>query len=85
MAYSEYIKTMVRQGMGLNAHDTSMDKYIDEMSPDIIFRDVCRWHGLLGGRYLQIASWIRGIYGIDLHEISEKMEGCDNSEVKRVV
>ena len=58
----------LRQRLGLEADDTSVDTSINTMSRDDAFSEVLEWDGLI--RYdTRIKSWIRDIYGVDLDEL----------------
>lgn len=77
MSYPEHILKMVRKRWGLAENDTSKDSGINKMEPDRVFYEVLNWNGLLGGWDFTIAEWVRDIYGVDLHEISERSVGAE--------
>ena len=63
--YPDYIMEYVRQNLGIDKHDTSEDKDINEMSKSDIFEKVCNWNNLYWySEYIK--SWVKDIYGIDL-------------------
>lgn len=66
--YPAYIIKYVRQRLGLEKDDTSLDGEILEMSKNEVFKDVANWNGLLGGYDETIKGWINDIYGIDLDD-----------------
>ena len=49
--YSENIMRNVRQNLGLEEDDTSMDDYIMSLTPKSVFDKYCTWEGLLGYGY----------------------------------
>lgn len=68
--YSENVMEYVRQRLGLEKYDDSMDKEINELSPNEVFGHVCEWNGLCG--YADtIKSWIRDIYKLELGDVEE--------------
>lgn len=73
MSYPEHILKMVRKRWGLAENDTSRDAGINKMEPDRVFYEILNWNGLLGGWDFTISEWVKDIYGVDLHEISERV------------
>lgn len=67
MKYPEYIMKDVRQHLGLDEDDTSMDSEIDSLSRSEILNVVCDWNGFVGCAY-RIKSWIEDIYQIKLSD-----------------
>lgn len=63
--YSESVMEYVRQRLGLEKYDDSMDNEINELSPNEVFEHVCEWNGLCGYAHT-IKSWIREIYKLEL-------------------
>ncbi|PRR87320.1 hypothetical protein [Bacillus atrophaeus] len=66
--YPETIIRYVRQRLGDDADDTSVDEDILKMSKNQVFSHVTKWNGLLGHYDETIKNWIKGIYGVDLNE-----------------
>lgn len=63
--YPDYIMTCVRQNLGLEARDTSLDEKIMKMTKSEVFDRVCEWGGLI--HYgSTIEQWIEDIYNIEL-------------------
>ena len=46
--YNREIMEAVRQRLGLEKSDTSMDSYIMSLPKRTVFREYCEWNGLLG-------------------------------------
>lgn len=69
--YFSYIMEAVRQNLGLEADDISMDDEIAEMSKDEILSRVCNWNGLLNYG-CTVREWVVDIWGIDLDDIIER-------------
>lgn len=64
MEYPEYIMKRLRQNMGLEPEDSSMDKEIDIMSPGEVVDRVLEWEGIIGYSQL-ITDLIFDVYGFD--------------------
>ena len=56
MKYPNYIYYNVRQNMGLEWNDTSMDEEIDEMSPGEVLDRFWEWEGIIGYTHTIIDS-----------------------------
>ncbi|PFQ34717.1 hypothetical protein [Bacillus cereus] len=69
--YPLHLIETVRQSLGLQKDDTSMDNTILYMDKSEVFACVVQWNGLLGGYDVTIKDWIKGIYGFDLDEIAK--------------
>lgn len=69
--YPEYILKKLRQREGLEPNDTSMDDMLNGLSPEIVFKEVCDWEGMIGYSS-SILGWIEDIYGIDLNQCAEQ-------------
>lgn len=65
--YPEHIMKYVRQNMGLEDNDTSMDDDINSMSKERVLDRVCNWNGLINYGST-IIGWIEDIYKLDLSE-----------------
>ena len=63
--YPEYIMAKIRQRMGLESEDTSLDWRITKMSKMEVFNQVLLWEGLIGFDYA-LPHWIKDIFGVDL-------------------
>lgn len=50
----------------------SMDRELNELSPNEVFEIVVCWNGLLGGYAETIKDWVNEIYGVDLDKIQSK-------------
>ncbi len=61
----------IRQNLGLEPNDKSMDDNINRMSLNEIFDRWCEWNGLInyGGKLRYVVS---SIYGVDLNRINKK-------------
>lgn len=68
--YPESILTCLRQRLGLDKEDTSLDIEFKKMSPNEAFSEVAKWNGLLGGYSDTILGWVKSIYGVDLASLS---------------
>lgn len=64
MKYPVYIMKRLRQNMGLEPEDSSMDKEIDIMSPGEVVDRVLEWEGIIGYSNL-ITDLIFDVYGFD--------------------
>lgn len=63
--YPEYIMKNVRQNLGLEENDTSMDKDIEVMSRKEVLERSLQWLGIIGYAN-RIISMVSDIYGVDL-------------------
>lgn len=63
--YPEYIMQNVRQNLGLESDDTSMDSEINNMSKREVFARCLEWEGIIGYEY-KILSLINEIFCVDL-------------------
>lgn len=66
--YPTEIFEFVRQRLGLEYDDTSLDEEIIKMSKNEVFKHVVNWNGLIQYDAV-IKDWITDIYEIDLDEI----------------
>lgn len=71
MTYPEHILRKLRQRENLEPTDKSKDSIFNELSPGIVFDEVCNWEGLINYSYT-IKNWIKDVYGVDLEEIVKK-------------
>lgn len=55
----------VRQHLGLDENDGSLDDGINTMSRDEVFEIVCNWNGLINYAS-KIKSWVNSIYQTDI-------------------
>lgn len=63
--YPDYIMKKIRQRMGLEEDDTSIDDSINKMSKDSVFDKVLGWEGFIG--YTDtIKGWVEDIYNVEL-------------------
>lgn len=69
--YPEYILCYLRMRHDMEENDTSRDEIFSKLPPSMVFSEVLKWNGLLGGWDDTIKCWILDIYGIDL----DKSEG----------
>lgn len=65
-SYPVYIFETVRQRLGLDKDDPSLDVKILNMSEDQIFSHVVNWNGLLGYYDSTIKNWVKDIYNVNL-------------------
>lgn len=63
--YPNAIMEAVRQNLGLEETDESMDDEIEEMSKEEVLERVCSWNGLLGYGST-IKQWVGDIYSVIL-------------------
>ncbi|WP_144537093.1 hypothetical protein [Bacillus thuringiensis] len=70
--YPLHLIETVRQSLGLQKDDTSMDNTILEMNSSEVFACVVQWNGLLGEYDVTIKGWIKDIYGLDLDKTNKK-------------
>lgn len=63
--YPDAIMEAVRQNLGLEKNDTSMDDTIMKMSKDEVLDRVGTWNNLIGFGP-SVRSWVEGIWGVDL-------------------
>lgn len=63
--YPEYVMKNVRQNLGLEPDDTSMDSEINDMSKREVFARCLEWEGIIGYEY-KILSLVSEIFGVDL-------------------
>ena len=64
--YSEDVMQALRQRWHLDKYDISRDKEFNEINPHDVFKEVCEWHGLLGGWDWTIKEWIENIFKVKL-------------------
>lgn len=69
--YFYNIMAAVRQNLGLEADDTSMDERINAMTRQEVLNRVCEWEGLIDYGET-ILDWIEDIWGVDLDDIAER-------------
>ena len=69
--YPEYVMKNVRQNLGLEPNDTSMDSEINNMSKREVFARCLEWEGIIGYEY-KILSLISEIFGVDLIDQEDK-------------
>ena len=69
--YPNYIYEAVRQNLGVDKYDFSVDCKIDEMSHDEVLLRICIWKSIPGFD-ITIKKWIRDIYGTQLQSITYK-------------
>lgn len=70
--YPENIMKILREKKGLEDSDTKLDKEINKMAPAKAFEEVLKWHGFYSWDKT-IMTWIKGIFNVDLKEISDKL------------
>ena len=63
LPYSEEIMEAVRQNLGLEEDDTSMDDRIVKMSRGEVLNRVATWNNLIGYGDT-IRNWVENIYGV---------------------
>ena len=63
--YPEYVMKNIRQNLGLEPNDTSMDSEINNMSKREVFSRCLEWEGIIGYEY-KILSLVSEIFGVDL-------------------
>ena len=68
-SYPEYVIKAIRQRRDLEEDDTSEDKTINLYSPNEALSEILDWEGIIGYQH-KIKSWIKDIYGLDLHAVS---------------
>lgn len=68
LKYPLPIMKSVRQNLGRDRDDPSLDAVIEGMSRMEVFGRVLTWEGIIGYEDL-IASWIQDIFEIDLEEV----------------
>ena len=68
--YSNYIYEIVRQSLGRDKYDFSIDERIDGMNSDEVLESVCSWNGLINFN-TAIKEWITDIYGVSLSNKSD--------------
>ena len=64
--YTDKIMNAVKQHIGLNEDDESMDDTIMNMSKAEVFKRYCQWSELLGSWYHTLLDIIEDIYDITL-------------------
>lgn len=62
--YPYYIMRDVRQNLGLEPNDTSMDDEIISMDPEDVLRCYWEWNGIIGYTH-QIISSVCDVLGFD--------------------
>lgn len=68
--YPEYIMKNVRQNMGVEEWDTSLDSEIDKMSPGEVLDRYWEYEGLMGYTSL-IVDTVFDVFGLDREEEDE--------------
>ena len=68
--YPEYIMKNVRQNMGVEEWDTSLDSEIDKMSPGEVLDRYWTYEGLMGYTNL-IVDTVFDVFGLDREEEDE--------------
>ena len=68
--YPEYIMKNVRQHMGVEEWDTSLDSKIDKMSPGEVLDRYWEYEGLMGYTSL-IVDTVFDVFGLDREEEDE--------------
>lgn len=63
--YSEYILHNVRQNLGLESDDASMDSEINRMSKREVLSRCLEWDGIVGYDY-RILKFVSEIFDVDL-------------------
>lgn len=71
--YFDSIMQDVRENLGLEFNDTSMDEKINSMPRQEVLNRVCEWNGLIGYEKT-IREWVENIWGIDLDDIAARHE-----------
>lgn len=63
--YPEEVMEAIRQNLGLESDDSSMDDEIMKMSKDEVFDRLLTWNGFInyGGT---IREWVNDVYGVEL-------------------
>lgn len=67
--YDMYIMEMLRQRLGLEEDDTSLDDLIASYTPNEVFEEVLIWKGIIGFGSM-IRDIIKDVYAIDLDKVS---------------
>lgn len=62
------IMKAVRQRLGLEENDESLDERIMKMNRREVFRGYCLWNGLLGSWYDDLLTSVENIYDVKLDE-----------------
>ena len=68
--YPNYIYEIIRQSLGRDKYDFSIDERIDGMNSDAVLERVCSWNGLINFD-TAIKEWITDIYGVSLPNKSD--------------
>ena len=63
--YPTYIYEIIRQNLGEDKYDISIDDIINDMDSDEVFKRVCIWNNLVNFD-TTIKNWVKDIYGITL-------------------
>lgn len=71
--YFDNIMGDVRQNLGLEPDDESMDERINTMTRQEVFNRVCNWNGLINYAGM-LREWVEDIWGIDLDEVAARHE-----------
>lgn len=66
--YNNNIMKAVRQRLGLEENDESLDERIMKMNRREVFREYCLWNGLLGSWYDDLLTSVENIYDVKLDE-----------------
>lgn len=66
--YNDDVMKAVRQSLGLEEYDTSIDNDIMQMDKKDVFKHYCLWNGLLGSYYLYLLEAIQNIFDVELTE-----------------
>ena len=65
--YSEEVMEKVRQRLGVDENDTTLDLDIAGMHQSTVFAHCLEWEGVIGYDQV-IRRWIEDIYGVELNE-----------------
>lgn len=63
--YPTYIYEIIRQNLGEDKYDISIDDIINNMDSDEVFKRVCIWNNIVNFD-TTIKNWVKDIYGVTL-------------------
>lgn len=66
--YPNYIIKKLRNRLGEDENDSSVDDEILSLSKNEVFSHVLKWDGLLGSWDYEIKRYVNDIYGINLDD-----------------
>lgn len=64
--YNKDVMKAVRQHLGYDENDTSMDEVIMKLPKEEVFERYCLWNGLIGGWYQCLLDAVESIYDVSL-------------------